>query len=634
MTDAGRMLRRFSEADLLRIASAGSVDDGKSTLLGRLLHDARAIHDDQLARVEEASLRIGGSKIDYAFVLDGLKAEREQGITIDVAYRSFATERRRFLIADTPGHEQYTRNMVTAASTADLALLLVDARSGVRDQTKRHAYLASLLGIRHFVVVVNKMDLVGYAEDAFERIRTEFSDFAERLQVPDVTFIPASAIHGENVVASAPSMPWYGGLTLLKQLESAYAPGARNLVDLRLPVQCVIRAGDELRRYAGQLASGVVSVGDPIVVLPSGRASRVRSIETSAGSAQVAFAGQSVAVTLADEIDVGRGDVLVGAADPPAVTSEIDADLVWLCDRPLDPARTYVIKHGTCVTRAQIGRPESRVDPLELRHEAAASLALNDVGRVRLETVRPLVVDAYRRIRGTGSFIVIDPTTNVTIAAGLIVDPRARSSARVDGAQPVSRNITPTSGQVTRDERRRLHGQSAVTVWFTGLSSSGKSTLAYALERRLVSDGRPCFVLDGDNLRHGLNRDLGFSPEDRRENIRRAAEVAALFNEAGVIAITAFISPYRADRESARAVVGAGRFVEVFVDAPLAVCEERDPKGLYRKARAGQIPEFTGVTAPYEAPLDPAVHVETHRSTTTEGVDRIVAHLRAIGVFP
>ncbi|SFK79502.1 bifunctional enzyme CysN/CysC [Amycolatopsis sacchari] len=577
--------------ELLRLATAGSVDDGKSTLIGRLLFDSKTLFTDQLAAVERASRDRGEDYPNLALLTDGLRAEREQGITIDVAHRYFATPRRRFIIADTPGHLQYTRNMVTGASTADLALILVDARKGVLEQSRRHAFLASLLGIPHLVLCVNKMDLVGWSRERFDEIREEFRRFAMKLSVPDLTFVPVSALHGDNVVHRSTSMPWYEGVPLLHHLEEVHVASDRNLVDARFPVQYVIRR-DDFRGYAGTLAGGVFKPGDEVLVLPSGLRTRVREIVAPGGRELAeAFAPQAVTIRLTDDLDVGRGDLICRPGNRPHSGQDLDAMVCWFSDRStLAPGATYTLRHTTRETRAEVRSLDYRLDVNTLhRDESAAALALNEIGRVHLRTRQPVLFDPYRRNRATGSFILVDDTTNDTVAAGMITG----------AATPVVWH----AATVTRDERPTR----GLTVWLTGLSASGKSTVAAELERLLVAAGRPAYRLDGDNLRHGLNADLGFGAADRAENVRRVTAVAQLFADAGIVAIVSLISPYRADRAKARAAhEDAGlSFVEVFVDTPLEVCEARDPKGMYARARAGEIRGFTGVDDPYEPPVAP-----------------------------
>ena len=633
--EAGGPVSGSSKMELLRFATAGSVDDGKSTLIGRLLFDSRGIYEDQLSAIERDSKKLNRDEIDLALVTDGLMAEREQAITIDVAYRSFSTPRRRFIIADVPGHEQYTRNMVTGAATASLAVILIDARQGVLPQSKRHGFIASLLGIPHLVVAINKMDLVGYSEEVFERIRTEYSDFAARLRVSDITYIPISALKGDNVVRPSRKMRWYRGVPLLLHLENVYIGGDTNLIDFRFPVQYVLRPNYDFRGYCGQIASGVVRPGDEVMVLPSGRMTRVKSIVSYDGNLSYAFAPQSVTVCLEDEIDVSRGDMLVHPKNVPHHDREIEAMLVWLDEKPLRLNSPYLIKHTTNWVRGSFNLLHYRVNPDTLRREEAADLRLNDIGRVALRLFRPILWDEYARNRQTGSFVVIDPMTHSTVGAGMIIE-RAEQK---DGGQRDTTEVSPTpkltreEGLVSREQRARLLGQKAVTVWLTGLSGSGKSTVAKLLEKRLIEEGHPCFVLDGDNVRHGLNSDLGFSRTDRKENIRRVAQVARLFNEAGFIVIAAFISPYRADRSEARAIIGEQQFIEVFVEASLAVCEKRDPKGLYRRARSGAVEEFTGVSAPYEVPENPDVHLNTEVNPAEEGAERLLGFLRERGIL-
>ena len=576
---------------MLRLATAGGVDDGKSTLIGRLLHDSKAILSDQLAAVERASRDRGEDDVNLALLTDGLRAEREQGITIDVAYRYLVTPRRKMIIADTPGHVQYTRNMITGASTADLALILVDARKGIVEQSRRHAFIASLLGVPHLVLCVNKMDLVDWSVERFEEIREEFRRFAMKLNVADLAFVPVSALHGDNVVHRGANMPWYEGTSLLHHLEQVHVASDRNLIDARLPVQYVIR-GRDFRGYAGTVAGGVFKPGDDVVVLPAGFTTRVHSIWGPGGEPiGEAFPPQAVTVRLDDELDVARGDLLCRPHNRPHVGQEIDAMVCWLTERStLAPGARYTVRHTTSSVRAQVRELVYRLDVNTLhRDEAAESLSLNEIGRIRLRTQAPLLFDSYRRNRTTGSFILVDDATNNTVAGGMITEPSA--------------SVVWHPGAVTRTDR----ASRGMTVWLTGLSASGKSTVATEVERRLVAAGRPAYVLDGDNLRHGLNADLGFAAGDRVENVRRVGEVARLFADAGVVAVVSLISPYRADRDLARARhAEAGiQFVEVFVDTPLDVCEARDPKGMYARARAGEIAGFTGIDDPYEIPDDP-----------------------------
>jgi len=587
---------------LLRIATAGSVDDGKSTLIGRLLYDSKAIFEDQMSAVAATSVARGSAAPDLSLLTDGLRAEREQGITIDVAYRYFATPKRKFIIADTPGHVQYTRNMVTGASTADIALVLVDARNGVLEQSRRHAFLASLLGIPHIVVCVNKMDLVDYSQDRFNEIRDDFRRFAMKLEVSDLTFVPICALSGDNVVTRSAVMDWYEGTSLLHHLEEIHVASDRNLIDARFPVQYVIRphqANDQVlhdfRGYAGTVAGGTFKPGDEVAVLPSGFATTVSAVWGPGGAPiEEAFAGQAVTLELAEDIDIARGDMICRPANRPHVGQDIDAMVCWLtADTALREGGKYTIQHTTRSTRASVKQLDYRLDINTLhRDDQAEQLTLNEIGRVRLRTQTPLLFDSYRRNRDTGSFILIDEATNNTVAAGMITGPAQHEATVIWHDTTVHREQRATQG---------------LTIWLTGLSGSGKSTIAAELERRLVASGRPAYLLDGDNLRHGLNSDLGFSAADRAENVRRVGAVAALLADAGTIAIVSLVSPYRADRQQARATHDSAGipFVEVFVDTPLEVCETRDPKGLYAKARRGEIPHFTGITDPYEAPQSP-----------------------------
>ena len=606
--------------NLLRLATAGSVDDGKSTLIGRLLYDSKSLFSDQIAAIERVSAQRGDGAADLALVTDGLRAEREQGITIDVAYRYFATPRRKFIIADTPGHVQYTRNMVTGASTADLALILIDARKGVVEQTRRHAFLAALLGVPHLVVCVNKMDLVDFSPERFDEIRSEFADFAAKLTVGDLSFVPVSALLGDNVVEASTRMPWHRGPALLAHLEDVHIASDRNLIDARLPVQYVLRpSADEPRSYAGTVAGGIFKPGDEVVVLPSGRTSRVARIWGPGGTkVDEAFTGMAVSLALEDELDIGRGDMLARPGNRPHIDREIDATVCWFDDEAvLRPGTDYTVRTAAQVARVRVSELDYRLDVNTLhRVEDADGLSLNDIGRVRLRSRTPLMFDPYRDNRRTGSFILIDEVTNRTVAAGMIL---ARETGRRN-------EIVWHSSAVERAER----ASAGATLWLTGLSGSGKSTIAVELERRLVDSGRPAYLLDGDNLRHGLNADLGFSDADRRENIRRVAEVAALFADAGVVVVVSLISPFAEQRELARQV-HADRglpFGEIFVDTPLEVCERRDPKGLYARARAGEIRDFTGIDSPYERPEHADVVITPEDGTPAEVATRILEALR------
>ncbi|MBL8526257.1 MAG: sulfate adenylyltransferase subunit CysN [Burkholderiales bacterium] len=618
------LLHRTGEPDLLRFATAGSVDDGKSTLIGRLLHDANALYEDHIDALKKKAGRESGG-FDFSLITDGLKAEREQGITIDVAYRYFSTPKRRFIIADTPGHEQYTRNMATGASTADVAVVLIDARLGVLTQSKRHGFIASLLGVPHLVVAVNKMDMVDYEQEVFERIREDYLEFTARLGLADVTFVPISALMGDNVVSRSENMTWFQGVPLLNYLEHVSIAGDRNLIDFRFPVQRVVRPNQNFRGYSGQIASGVVRPGDEVVATASGQRSRVTRIVTYNGDLDYAFAPLSVTLCLADEIDVSRGDMLAHPNNVPRVERAVDAMLIWLADTPLEVGRSYLVKHTTNVVKASCAQLLYRVDPNTLHREDATQLRMNDIGRARLTLFRPLHLDQYERNRATGSFVLIDPLTNLTVGAGMVSERLRAAEVHAEAPpQPVSSEITWHRGRVEPAERAQLLRQRPATIWLTGLSASGKSTIAFELERRLIASGHACFVLDGDNIRHGLSRDLGFTPQDRTENIRRIAQVAHLLNEAGLIVITAFISPYAEDRELARQVIGSDRFLETYLSADLSTCEQRDPKGLYAKARNGRISDFTGVTAPYEPPQHPALALDTASQSADECVRTIL----------
>lgn len=595
---------------LLRLATAGSVDDGKSTLIGRLLYDSKAVMEDQWASVEQTSKDRGHDYTDLALVTDGLRAEREQGITIDVAYRYFATPKRKFIIADTPGHIQYTRNMVTGASTAQLVIVLVDARHGLLEQSRRHAFLASLLGIRHLVLAVNKMDLLGWDQEKFDAIRDEFHAFAARLDVQDVTSIPISALHGDNVVTKSDQTPWYEGPSLLSHLEDVYIAGDRNMVDVRFPVQYVIRPHtlehQDHRSYAGTVASGVMRSGDEVVVLPIGKTTRITAIDGPNGPVAEAFPPMAVSVRLADDIDISRGDMIARTHNQPRITQEFDATVCWMADNAvLEPGRDYVVKHTTRTVRARIAGLDYRLDVNTLhRDKTATALKLNELGRVSLRTQVPLLLDEYTRNASTGSFILIDPDTNGTVAAGMVL--------RDVSARTPSPNTVRHRSLVTAQDRPPR----GKTAWFTGLSGSGKSSVAMLVERKLLEKGISAYVLDGDNLRHGLNADLGFSMADRAENLRRLSHVATLLADCGHLVLVPAISPLAEHRALARKVhADAGiDFFEVFCDTPLQDCERRDPKGLYAKARAGEITHFTGIDSPYQRPKNPDLRLTPDRS--------------------
>jgi bifunctional enzyme CysN/CysC len=638
---AAELFRRLADrpVDLLRFATAGSVDDGKSTLIGRLLYDSKQVLADQLAHVEQASQRKGENFLDLSLLTDGLRAEREQGITIDVAYRYFATAQRRFIIADTPGHEQYTRNMVTGASTADLAIVLVDARKGVLAQSKRHAFISSLLGIPHVVVCVNKMDLVDFQEDVFDGIVEEFDAFAARLELPDVTFIPISALLGDNVVDRSEAMSWYQGPPLLYHLEHVHIASDRNLIDVRFPVQWVIRppatSVADYRAYAGQVAGGIMRPGDEVVVLPGGQRSTIAGIDTFDGPVEEAFPPMSVAVRLTDDIDVGRGSTIVRTHNQPSVANRFEALVCWMSEQPLQPSRRYLVKHTTRTARVGTVEVRYRIDVESLRRdEEVQTLGLNDLARVHLELSSPLVFDSYRRNRVTGSLIIIDEATNDTVAAGVILDTEVEEATDTRPGSERSPNVRWQGSRVTRERRRQALGHGGATLWFTGLPGAGKSTVAAAVEERLLEMGRPAFLLDGDNLRHGLNGDLGFDETARTENVRRTAHVARLLAESGTVALVSLVSPYAADRKGAAALHAADdlEFLEIFVDAPLELCEQRDPKGLYARARAGELSGMTGVGAPYESPSDPDLTLGSGGETVEQEVHRVMALLTERGI--
>ncbi len=634
MTDAGD--DGEPKMDLLRFTTAGSVDDGKSTLIGRLLHDTKSIFEDQLEAAERASRSRGESEMNLALLTDGLRAEREQRITIDVAYRYFATPRRKFIIADTPGHVQYTRNMVTGASTAELAVILIDARRGVQTQSKRHGFIASLLGIPHMVVAVNKMDLVDWREDVFARIVSEYGRFSEKLDVTDLTFIPMSALRGDNVVDDSAHMPWYHGATLLHHLEHVTVGTGRNLRDFRFAVQTVIRPDQHFRGFAGRVASGTVSPGEEVLVLPSGTRTRVRTIETFDGPVREASAGDSVVLTTVDEVDIGRGDLLVRVANLPLSSRRIEAIVCWMSDVPMEVGREYVLLHGTSDRRAVVENLSYRIDVDTLHREKVEQLALNDIGRVQIETAQPLFFDPYAANRQTGGFVLVDPQTHATVAAGMIRsevrEPPATTSRQADGgpARAASPNVVWEPWNIPRAEREIRNGHSARVLWFTGISGAGKSTIAREVERRLWSAGRQTVLLDGDQVRHGLCGDLGFGPADRAENVRRVGEVARLFHEAGFIVVCSFVSPQRTDRDRVRALVPEGDFVEIHVDVDVEIARDRDPKGLYSRQASGEITGLPGLDADYEPPDAPEIVLPTDSIEVQRAVDLVLGYLEEV----
>jgi bifunctional enzyme CysN/CysC len=609
-------LEAHERKTLLRFITCGSVDDGKSTLIGRLFYDSKAILEDQLEALEADSKRVGtqGQNIDFALLLDGLSAEREQGITIDVAYRFFSTSTRKFIVADSPGHEQYTRNMVTAASTADVAVILVDARKGLLTQTRRHSFLVSLLGIRQVALAINKMDLVDYSEAAFTDIENAYREFAAKIGITQVTAIPISALRGDNLVARGGEAGWYVGPTLMQYLDSVPIAEDLSTKSFRMPVQWVNRPNQNFRGFAGLISSGIVRQGDTIQALPSGRASRVASIVTAAGNLPQAVAGQSVTLTLSDEIDVSRGDVIVSAESPPDVADRFECTLVWVHDEAMLPGRCYLMKIGTRTVTATVTRLKHRIDVNTLEHMAAQKLELNDIGVCEIEVDRPIVFTAYSESRSLGGFILIDRMSNATIGAGMLHFALRRAS-----------NLSWQALDVNKQARSQLKSQKACVLWLTGLSGAGKSTIANLVEKKLLAMGRHTYLLDGDNVRHGLNKDLGFTAEARVENVRRVAEVSRLMVDAGLIVLVSFISPYRAERRAARALLEPGEFFEVFIDTPLAVAEKRDVKGLYTKARSGQIANFTGIDSAYEIPEAPEARIDTTKMSPEQAAELIVS---------
>jgi len=617
--DIDAYLEQHQQKSLLRFITCGSVDDGKSTLIGRLLYDSKMIFEDQLAALEADSKRVGtqGQEIDFALLVDGLAAEREQGITIDVAYRFFTTEKRKFIVADTPGHEQYTRNMVTGASTADLAVILIDARKGVLTQTRRHSFLAHLIGIKHIVLAVNKMDLVDYDKTIFDRITLAYRAFASEIGITNFTAIPISGFKGDNITALSENTPWFKGPALIEHLENVeIGAAADEAKPFRLPVQWVNRPNLDFRGFSGQLASGKVKPGDAVRILPSGKTTIVDRIVTLDGDLEEAVAGQSVTLTLVDEVDCSRGDVIAAADNPPEAADRFEATLVWMADEAMIAGRAYWLKLATQSVSATIQPPKYEINVNTLDHLAAKTLELNGIGVVELSTDKPIVFEAYGDNRTLGGFILIDKLTNATVAAGMLHFSLRRAQ-----------NVHWQATDISRDMRANLKNQRPALLWFTGLSGSGKSTIANLVEKKLHRMNRHSFLLDGDNVRHGLNRDLGFTEADRIENIRRVGEVAKLMTDAGLIVITAFISPFRIEREMARRMLPEGEFIEVFIDTPLAEAERRDVKGLYKKARTGQLKNFTGIDSPYEAPENPEIRIDTTAMTPEEAADLIIDRL-------
>jgi len=621
-TDVAAYLEDHQHKSFLRFITCGSVDDGKSTLIGRLLYDSKLIFEDHMAALEADSKRVGtqGDKIDFALLVDGLAAEREQGITIDVAYRFFSTEKRKFIVADTPGHEQYTRNMATGASTAELAVILIDARKGVLTQTKRHSFIVSTLGIRHVVVAVNKMDLVDYDQAVFDRIEKDYREFAQKLSIPDITVVPISALEGDNIVTPSANMAWFTGPTLMGHLENV--DPSRDEADqaFRMPVQWVNRPNLDFRGFAGTIATGYIRPGDQVIALPSAKTSKVARIVTHDGDLDKAVAGQAVTITLEDEIDISRGDVLAAAEARPEVTDQFQAHVFWMSDEALLPGRSYLLKTSNRMASAVVTEIKHRINVNTLAQEPGKTLELNSCAVANLSLDRPIAFDPYQDNRAMGSFILIDRMTNNTVGCGMIDFGLRRAT-----------NIHWQSVDVDKKLRSEQKHQSPCVLWFTGLSGSGKSTIANLVEKKLQARAKHTYLLDGDNVRHGLNRDLGFTAEDRVENIRRVGEVARLMVDAGLIVMTAFISPFRSERRMVRDLLGEHEFVEVFVDTPLEICEQRDPKGLYKKARAGEIKNFTGFDSPYEEPDKAEITVNTVEKSPEHAADLIIEYLEANG---
>ncbi len=635
-TNIDEYLNQHENKELLRFITCGSVDDGKSTLIGRLLYDSKMIYEDQLAKLEQDSIRHGttGGDFDPALLTDGLKEEREQGITIDVAYRYFSTTKRKFIIADTPGHVQYTRNMATGASTADLAIILVDARHGVLTQTRRHSFIVSLLGIKHVLVAVNKMDLLDYKQEVFEQIRSDYIDFATRLDIPDLHFIPLSALRGDNVVEASENMKWYQGPTVMSFLESVYIGSDRNLEDFRFPVQYVNRPHLNFRGYCGTVASGIIRVGEPVMALPSRKSSRVRKIVTFDGDVEEAFAPQSVTLQLEDEIDISRGDMLVRPGNVPRMADRFEAMVIWMAEQPLVPGKQYLFKQTTKSAAGSISTLRYQVDVNTLHRHDSPTLQLNEIGRCQISLNQPLAFDGYRRNRQTGAFIIIDRLTNGTVGAGMILDRATEEEGRPAWDEEPHTESRPSQfSQVMGEERQARYGQRPVTILLTGLTGSGKSTLAYALERRLFDEGRASVILDGERLRHGISKDLGFSQDDRSESLRRGAEIARLMNDAGMICVAAFVAPLADIRERARQVVGPDRFLVVHLQAPDEVRRQRDAAGHYAQADRGDIANFPGVSAPYEIPESPDLRLATDKLNVEECVDAIWRMLEERQVF-
>jgi len=623
--DIEKYLKQHEKKSLLRFITCGSVDDGKSTVIGRLLYESKMLFEDQLAAIANDSKKWGtqGGDIDFALLVDGLAAEREQGITIDVAYRFFSTDKRKFIVADTPGHEQYTRNMITGASTADVAVVLIDARKGVLTQTRRHSYLVSLIGVRKVVLAINKMDLVDYSEKVFNQINEEYLEFAKQIGLNDVTSIPLSGLKGDNMLVASEKTPWYHGPTLMGFLETCEVDESRLQKEaFRMPVQWVNRPNLDFRGFCGVITAGMIKPGDRIRAQPSGRESKVARIVTLNGDLPLAVAGQSITLTLEDEIDISRGDVISGVDSPAEVADQFEAALVWMHDEPMMPGRSFLMKVGTQTVTASITEPKYKVNVNTMEHLAAKQLGLNEIGVVNLALDRPIAFDPYTVNRDTGGFILINRLTNNTVGAGMLHFALRRSH-----------NIHMQHVDVDKVARSKAKGQRPGVLWFTGLSGAGKSTIANLVEKKLHAMGRHTYLLDGDNIRHGLNKDLGFTEADRVENIRRVSEVARLMVDSGLLVLTAFISPFRSERAMARGLLGAGEFVEIHVDTPLNVAEDRDVKGLYKKARRGEIANFTGISSPYEAPESPELRLDTTSVNAEQAADQVIARIRELGMI-
>jgi bifunctional enzyme CysN/CysC len=629
-TDIDAYLKQHEHKEMLRFLTCGSVDDGKSTLIGMLLYETKMIYEDQLAAIERDSAVHGttGGEFDPALLTDGLKAEREQGITIDVAYRYFSTAKRKFIIADCPGHEQYTRNMATGASTCDLAIILIDARHGVMTQTRRHSFIVSLLGIKHVLVAVNKMDLVGYSEEVFEKIKSDYREFATRLDMVDQHFIPISALKGDNLVDHSDKMPWYEGSTLMHHLENVHIASDRNFIDFRYPVQFVNRPNLDFRGFCGTIASGRIRKGETVMSLPSRKTSKVKSIVTFDGEIDEAFTPMSVTLTLEDEIDVSRGDMLVRPDNVPTMADSFDATIVWMADEALTPGKQYYIKQSSKLVSGSISSIRYRIDVNTLHRQETDKLALNEIGRCQVRLNQPIAFDSYRNNHGTGSFIVIDRMTNVTVGAGMILQRSAAATTDLWETEADER-LQVERSNVTLAERAGRFSQTPVTLLFTGLAGAGKSTTAYALERRLFDMGHAVTVLDGQNMRRGISRDLSFTADDRSENLRRTAEVAKLMNDAGLICLAAFLAPQEEVRQKAAEVVGRQKFLVIHLDAPVEVCRSRDQEGLYAAADSGEIANFPGVSAQYEVPSSPDLVLNTAELDVDECVERVIALLKS-----